>query len=139
MEIFTGYYHKIELYIAYGYTPVAITKTYPKDVDETLLAFIEELNPPWWMIKKEEREYRAAYGKLLSKLNPIKIANRCKKISKDYGSKGVVLLGWENSNKFGHRKLIAKWLKKGTRYKVKEYLTNQDPTIKIDISKLTDD
>jgi uncharacterized protein (DUF488 family) len=62
--------------------------------------------------KITDRQYTIQYNKILRKLN-------AKEVIKDLPS-GSILLCWESSEDFCHRRLVAKWIKKETGIVVPE-------------------
>ena len=76
-------------------------------------ALYKKLAPPWEIVKIEnEATFRRLYHeKVLSKLNPVHVADDLE---------GKVLLCWELSGQFCHRRLVAEWLEKNLLIEVPE-------------------
>lgn len=91
------------------------------------------LSKPWWfkgrcyptlaprldMLTMEEEEYRVEYQKILDRLDPRQV----------YGDLGedAILLCWEPSGVFCHRRLVAAWLEEHLGVEVPELPSNYHP------------
>jgi hypothetical protein len=73
----------------------------------------KKLAPPWEIVKiKDEATFRRLYHEMvLSHLNPVHVADDLE---------GKVLLCWELSGQFCHRRLVAEWLEKNLLIEVPE-------------------
>ena len=135
--ILTGQISKAVHYAAADYTPVCILKSIPSKYKDFITEQIEELGQSWAAKDKPEQVQSQMYHRILEKLNPRKIIQRCQEIQDENQSKGIVLLSYEKPKEFSHRHLAATWIKKYTGIKVKEY--QLEINIKIDNNLLTDD
>lgn len=110
--ILTSYFAKRSVKKS-GLTPVAISLTVPKSYHgKRYMA----LAPTREMIKLAQdgrtEEYTKIYSEqILSWLDPVKVYEKLD---------GCVLLCWEKSGSFCHRRLVAEWLEKNTGNKVNE-------------------
>jgi hypothetical protein len=76
-------------------------------------ALYKKLAPPWEIVKIENQAtFRRLYHEMvLSHLNPVHVADDLD---------GKVLLCWEPSGQFCHRRLVAEWLEKNLLIEVPE-------------------
>ena len=78
----------------------------------------KKLAPKYWFLKKYKEDgnkefYIEQYQKeILNKLNPQEVYNEL--------GENAILLCWESSEKFCHRHLVAKWLKKELNIEISE-------------------
>ena len=81
----------------------------------------KKLAPKYWFFKKykedgdEEYYTKQYYKEMLNKLN-------AKEVYKELGGeeKDIILLCWENYDKFCHRFIVAEWLEKELGIEIKE-------------------
>ena len=110
--ILTSYFAKRSVKKS-GLEPIAISLTVPKGYQgKRYMA----LAPTREMINLAQEGRTEEYTKLyteqvLSWLAPMKVYQELE---------GIVLLCWEKSGSFCHRRLVAEWLEKGTGNKVNE-------------------
>ena len=67
------------------------------------------LAPSYPMLKMTRDDYNQAYKKILLKLDPQKVYNELTALAK---GEEPILLCWERSNTWCHRRLVAEWLEK---------------------------
>jgi hypothetical protein len=77
------------------------------------------LAPRREMLKMDEATYRVEYQKILNNLDPQKVFD-------DLGE-DAILLCWEASGKFCHRRLVAEWLEKHLGVNVPELVVRHGP------------
>lgn len=65
------------------------------------------LAPTYAMLKMERADYNQAYKQILLKLNPQKVFDALTKLT---NGAEPILLCWEKSNTWCHRRLVAEWL-----------------------------
>ncbi len=118
--IYTGYWAKINDYIADELTPVGISGWSP---DGYTGKTYKKLAPKysWWhewhdKNLSEQWYTKKYYETVLDKLNPDAIANELQTLGKN-----VVLLCFESPDKFCHRHIVAKWLSEKANITVMEY------------------
>lgn len=116
--IYTGYYSKVKDYRSSGFTVVSISRTEPFPVDGKLTALCPDEKILWGYKNGEidEMEYTSLY---LDQLDNVGIRNILKGIH-SFGD-NVVLLCWESPEKFCHRHILADYINKYTKLKIKEY------------------
>lgn len=114
MSIFTSYYYKACNLNPEHYLFVQVSKSVPKDFAQDLMS-MPELYPSYSLLTGykngsiSEKKYTVIYEKQLSLLDKDYFIKKLTELSA-INNKDVVLLCWEGSNKFCHRKLIARWL-----------------------------
>lgn len=111
--IFTSYFAKRSVRDS-GLIPVAISLSVPKGFRGKRYL---TLAPTREMINlahdgKTEKYIKQYTEQILSRLDPQKVYNELD---------GCVLLCWEKSGSFCHRRLVAEWLEKGTGNRVEEF------------------
>ena len=116
--IYTGYYSKVKDYKSSGFTVVSISRTEPFPVDGKLTALCPDEKILWGYKNGEidEMEYTSLY---LDQLDRVGIRNILAGIH-SFGD-NVVLLCWESPEKFCHRHILADYINKYTKLKIKEY------------------
>lgn len=78
----------------------------------------KKLAPKYWFFKKYKKDgdkefyIKQFYKEVLDKLNPIEIFNEL--------GEDAILLCWEKSGKFCHRRLVAEWFSKTLKKEIKE-------------------
>jgi uncharacterized protein (DUF488 family) len=114
MKIYTGYFAKIKQYREKGLVTISIARfnKYYSGVSLKLLA------PTAEMIYEPESFYIPKYKLILSKLNPSLILKEIEILS---GGKDCILLCYEKSGDFCHRRLVAKWIEENTGQEVEEF------------------
>ncbi len=67
------------------------------------------LAPTYPMLKMQRADYNQAYKQILLRLNPKEIYDKLVVLAK---GEEPILLCWERSNTWCHRRLVAEWLEK---------------------------
>jgi len=118
--IYTGYYSKIKEYTNAGLKLLSISRTKPGFVKNCI--DVPPLFPDekiLWGYKKgdiDEMEYTSKYLEQLENIGIDKILKTIEIFGDD-----VVLLCWESPEKFCHRHILADYINKHSKLKIKEY------------------
>lgn len=118
--IYTGYYSKIKAYTDAGLKLLSISRTKPGFVKNCI--DVPPLFPNekiLWGYKKgdiDEMEYTSKYLEQLENIGIDKILKTIEIFGDD-----VVLLCWESPEKFCHRHILADYINKHSKLKIKEY------------------
>ncbi len=123
MKIYTSYFANLRRLPA-NITPISIARKNPPWFKGGQLI---ELAPELRVIKWSPKQYIPYYNELLSRLDPVDILRKIKKLSM---GKDVALLCWEGPGKFCHRHLVADWLIRFCGIRVKEYSAENAVSIK---------
>lgn len=119
MKIFTGNFANVKKYREAGLETISIARfnRYYSGKKYELLA------PPAEIIHIGEKEYIPLYfSRVLNNLTQEKVISDLTKLSE---GKDVILLCYEKSGDFCHRRLVADWLEKTTNEKILEFITKK--------------
>lgn len=112
MDIFTSYYSKAKTLDTEQYALFRVSITMPGWFDKQIYA-LPDIYPKWSILDAykrnviSEKEYIAKYLQQLAMCDKNEIRRTIEKLT---GERAPVLLCWESSDKFCHRRILASWL-----------------------------
>lgn len=119
-KIYTGYFANVKKYRAAGLTTVSIARFRPRfysGIEFKVLA------PSAQMLKMTNADYDVQFKRILSALNPQKVAHEIKTLT---NGAPAILLCYESLGKYCHRHLVSEWFN-AHGIEVKEFLQNEPP------------